>query len=282
MPFRSNMLLKVVLACYLLLGGISDAAATSCMGYSQRYFILCDVNGCKAAFSVLEVPAFGACSRRPVVEEVDQQVSMYLGKLVTEVHASGARGLYLLKLSSRYWQAPNPNKFDRLMDELQESLPLTSEYEQCKPREMSISEVGGLLGKHDAKGTLELVTNQVSPQAIEAKRSAFETQEKYEYLKSILLSLTYWGSSILALLTFIHSVHLFFSRLYDKLRKGTSVLVLPVATQLVILAIGVGAIVMYPIGFWPGSVLVPVAVVILLCEGWAKFRISDSSGISVR
>jgi hypothetical protein len=284
MPLRSTSFIKIVLAWYLVLGGIGEAAATSCTDYSQRYFILCDASGCKAAFSVREVPSFGACSRRQIVEEADAQVSAYLGKLATEIYPSDARGLYLLKLSSQYWGAPKPDKFDRLMDELQESLPLTSDSEQCKPREMSVAQIGSLLTKKDAKVSLLLATEAFTPQAVAAKRAVFEAEETYGLLQSILPAVLYWGSSMIALLALIHSVHLFFVRLHDKHRKGSPALWIPVATQLAIAAVGVGAALLYPIGFWMGSLLVPAAVVILLCEGWARLRVGSTapcpSGVS--
>jgi hypothetical protein len=277
MPLGTANFMKIVLAWLLVLGGIGEAAATSCTAYTQRYFIVCDAGGCKAAFSVREIASFGACSRRQVVEDADPQVSAYLGKLATEIYPSDARGLFLLKLSSQYWGAPKPNKFDRLMDELQESLPLTSDFEQCKPRDMSVAQIGGLLTEKDAKVSLLLVTDAFSPRAVEAKRADFEAEEKHGLLQSILLSVLYWGSSIIALLALIHSVHLFFVRLYDKHRKGSFALWIPVATQLAIAAVGVVAAMLSPSDFWMGSLLVPAAVVILLCEGWARFRIGSTA-----
>lgn len=160
------------------------------------------------------------------------------------------------------------------MEQLEEALPYDASGDKCKVRELSATEIAGQLKKTDLHGILVQVTKDATVQGADAKRTAFEALAFREKIQSVLFGGAFWGSSLFALFALVHSVHVYFLRIYRP-SPGTSrvALLVPVGTQLGIGSIGVAAaIAMHD--FWPGSILVPAVALILLCEGWTLFRVS--------
>jgi len=268
------MFIRIILSLLLLLGVAGTASATSCSPFTQRYFILCDTSGCRAAFSVNEVSGFEACDRRPEVEAMDPQVGDFVSKIVTEMRAPDANGLYQLTMSAPYWHEPGQTKYERLMVQLEHTVPRDESGARCKVNVLSAAEIAEKLKKSESDGVLVHVSKDATVQDVDARRRAFETQELLEKMQSILLSMTYWASSVLVLLALVQSVFLYFQRTYRPVPgKRWVALMLPVAIQLAVGGIGVG-VAMSMHNFWPGSFLVPAVVLVLLCEGWTSFRVS--------
>jgi hypothetical protein len=272
------MLIRIILSLLLVVGFTGAASATSCTALSQSYFVRCDASGCHEVFSVIEVPAFRTCSRRPVVEEVDKQVGEFIGKIVMGIHTHEARGLYEVRLPVHYWGTPNPNKFERLMEQLEEALPSNASGDRCKVRELSSTEIAGQLKKTDLRDILVQVTKDATVQSADAKRTVFEALAFKEKIQSVLFGGAFWGSSLFALFALVHSVHVYFLRIYRPSPGRSRVtLLVPVGTQLGIGSIGVAAAIVM-LDFWPGSFLVPAVALILLCEGWTLLRVSRRAG----
>jgi hypothetical protein len=269
------MILRILLSLYLAFGFLGDALALSCRGYTHDYIVHCDGRHCRTPFSADQVAAFAACSRRPVVSSVDGYVDAFVSDIVLVVHGPKPRGLYQLTLTRPYWNDKNDTQHARLMAELEHSLPRDERGAACKPEGMSAAQVVALLNKPGSKAKVVQLTADGSERAIQAKREEFESAARMERIKNILLELGYWGSAVLVLLAFIHSVHLYFSRLYGaRPRTGRVPLLGPVAIQLAIGVAGVAATFISPVGFWPGSLLVPAAVAVLMCEGWARLAVA--------
>lgn len=267
------MFMRIILALMLLLGATSTASATSCTPFTQRYFILCDTGGCRAAFSVNQVSGFEACDRRPVVEVMDRQVGEFVSNIVAAMRAPETNGLYQLTMSAPYWSERGQSKYDRLMAQLQQALPSNEGGACCKVRELPVAEIAARLKKAETAGILVHMSKDTTAQGVDARREAFEAEEFQESMQSILLSVTYWGSAVVVLLALVQSVYLFFQRTY---RPGPGkrwvALLVPLAIQLAVGVVGVG-VAMSMHNFWPGSLLVPAVVLVLLCEGWTSFRV---------
>lgn len=208
-----------------------------------------------------------------MVETVDQQVGELIGKIVTEMRAPEANGLYQLTMSAPYWSEAGQSKYERLMEQLQQALPSNESGARCKVHELSAAEIGAELKKSETVGLLMHVSKDATAQAVDARRQAFEAEEFQGKLESTLYGIAYWGSSVVVLLALVQSVYLYFQRTY---RPGAGkrwvALLVPVAVQLAVGGIGLG-VAMSRHDFWPGSFLVPAVVLVLLCEGWTSFRV---------
>ena len=264
---------RVLLFLFFAFGLTLDAAATSCTPFEHRYFVLCDATGCRGAFGVMEVPSFGTCSRRPVVDDLDRRVGDFLSKVVLDARAPEAHGLYLIKLSARWWNADNPGTFEGVTEILGQLLHRDGSEWKVTFSAMSISEIVAQLNERQSREWLKQVGTDPSLEAVEVERSTFEALAIKAQVKNIILAVAYWLSSLIALLVFVHSVHVYFSRLYDlRYPKRRFALILPLAIQIAIGGIGGVVTFLYPFEFWFGALLIPAAVVILLAEGWARFQ----------
>lgn len=265
---------RILFSLILVLGLTGTASATSCMPFTQRYFVLCNTSGCHAAFSVNQVSGFQMCDRRPVVEVVDRQVGEFISKIVTEMRSPGANGLYQLTMSAPYWSEAGQSKYERLMEQLQQAIPRDESGARCKVGELSAAEIAVQLKKSETDGILVHVSKDETSQGVDARRQAFEADEFQGKLKSVLFGVTYWGSAVVALLALVQSVYLYFQRTYRPSQgKRWVALLVPVAIQLAVGGIGIG-VAMSMHDLWPGSLLVPAVVLVLLCEGWTSFRVA--------
>jgi hypothetical protein len=269
---RADVIRQLILFLCIAMGIALDATATSCAPFKHRYFILCDGAGCRGAFSSIEISAFGACGRRPVVDSINREIGSFLGKIVMEARPANSSGLYMITLSSRFWGRANPNTPAGLSEVLDESLLRYDGRDKLDFASMPPSKIVELFNKHHGAHWLVHVTSDPTPQAVEAKRSDFEAEAIKEHAISIMLAIAYWLSFLVALLALIQSVHLYFLRLYDAgARKSSTALLTPVMIQLAILVVGIVPVFVAPSGLWPGTLLVPAAIVIMFAEGWAKF-----------
>ncbi len=269
-----QMMRRVILALCLTAGANLDAAATSCMPLEHRYFVVCDGQSCRTAFSVLEVAGFSKCSRRPVIANPDTQVDAFLGLLVKEVRKSEARGIFEIKFDGGYWDAATPDTPEIFFKLLKGSVQIDEKLKCSDIRVMPLGELIPQLNEQRGESWLVQRAEGTSVKEIAALRAGFETKALQQKIIGIAGVSVNWLSSLLALLALIYSVPLYFSALYGtSQQKRRAALLTPVAIQLAVGALGVGAALVYPFDVWPGTLLVPAALVILLAEAWAKFRL---------
>jgi hypothetical protein len=272
---RQRTTRTVILALCLTAGANLEASATSCGPMEQRYFMVCDGQGCRTAFSVLWVEGFSRlCSARPVVADPDTQVSAFLGALVQAAHKPEVRGLFEIKLSTRYWARSTLESPDGFFESLKNSVHLDEQWKCSDIRLMPLSELIPQLKEQHGESWLVQRVEGTSAKEIAALRADFETEALQQQLIGIAGVSVNWLSSLLALLALIYSVPLYFSALYGASQpKRRAALLTPVAIQSAVGALGVGAALLYPFDFWPGTLLVPAALVILLTEAWAKLSL---------
>jgi hypothetical protein len=263
--------LVALLVAVSLLLTVSKSAAMSCAPspYEERYFLSCANSACQAAFHVTTTEGFGHCSRRPVVEDVDPQVAAYLASLLAASGGTAPDGIYELRFPGRYWWRRSGTAWEDFKENLDSAL----RYEQrlhcvgpAKPDEvvqlMNKQHPGWLLRRPD-----------LTAASLRTEREALERDATLQHVLTVLAWFANWASALLALLALVHSVHLYFSRLYAQpgpppLRR----LAAPLVIQGLICLAGVAGIPL-ALGFvWPAIVLLPAIVVLLLAEGWARFR----------
>lgn len=266
------MMIRILLSLLLVVGVAGNATATSCMPNTHSYYARCDGNGCQGVYAVVEVDEPRVCGRRPVVEDIDPQVGDFVSKLVVEMQPQ-AHGLYQLSLSHRYWHAQKSGKYERFLEALEDTLPLSSNGEACKARELTVAETAKQLAAAEHRGKLVKVTDDATVQGANTKRKALEKDAFREHLESILYSVVFWGGSLIALLVLTHSVHQFYDRLHKPVLEEGRSLLLPLGLQLALGAIGVAAAVLAPLDFWPELLLVPAVILVLLAEGWASWLV---------
>lgn len=271
-PHLLHWFQRPILTLCLALGISSGVYATSCVPLESRYFVLCDGNSCKGSFSVHDVAASSTCSRRPVVGDLGPSAGTYLSKLVMAASEPNPRGLYMVKLPFRYWHDLKPNTDEGIIEIIDESLLRVDRTAQGV-RTMDMAEVAKLLSKRFNGQWITLVEVESSVQSVAKKRAAFETDALKEKVKSTLFWMASWLTALLALLALVHSVHMYFSRLYSgSSEKGRFALLTPLSIQFAIASIGVAVAFSMPfVDFWPGILLVPAVIPILLAEGWARF-----------
>lgn len=247
------------------------SAAMSCAPapFEERYVLSCANSTCQAAFHVTTTEGFATCSRRPVVENVDPQVAAYLASLVSASNANPPAGVYDLRFPGRYWWRHSSTTWEDFKENLDGALRY-NDGPHCvgtaKPDEvvqlLNKQHPGWLLRRPDATAA-----------SLGAERTALEQNATLQHVLAVLASIANWVTALFALLALVHSVHLYFSRLHAQigpppLRR----LAWPLSVQILICLAALAGL---PLSFnfiWPGVVLLPAVVVLLLAEGWARFR----------
>jgi hypothetical protein len=150
------------------------------------------------------------------------------------------------------------------------------EYDHRKSVEstaFTASEVVDLLDKRYAMKWFESSVDVATEEVLQIKRKHYETAAARELLENTLLWTAYWLSFVVATLAFIHSVHLSFARLHARSTSASKWrFAMPLAIQLTVALLGGIALFGGPFDFWPGSLLLPAAITVLLAQAWASNR----------
>lgn len=195
-----QMMRRVILALCLTAGANLDAAATSCMPLEHRYFVVCDGQSCRTAFSVLEVAGFSKCSRRPVIANPDTQVDAFLGLLVKEVRKSEARGIFEIKFDGGYWDAATPDTPASFFKLLKGSVQIDEKLKCSDIRVMPLGELIPQLNEQRGESWLVQRAEGTSVKEIAALRAGFETKALQQKIIGIAGVSVNWLSSRAALL----------------------------------------------------------------------------------
>jgi hypothetical protein len=243
------MLLRILLYLYLSIGIMGAAKAWECTPYSHRYFILCDAHACKAAFSVAEVETDRQCGRRAVVEAIDAQEGILLSEIVTQVHTPAARGLYEFALET-YGSA----------------------------RDVSAAALWRLGGNENGSLKLARISADFTQQAVDARRASFEMAVRSALRWRIFFLTISWASSIIVLFVLLRPLLVGIYR-FVGLNEGARAKrwSTPATIQFILATAGAVAVAFFAAAgpfhiYWGNVLLVPVAVLVLLCEAWAWSR----------
>jgi hypothetical protein len=254
-----------------------DAAATSCDQLWDRYVFGCIPQGsCTAAFHVEQVHAFGTCGRRSHVQAVDPRVAEFLGSVVQAGKTSGAGGVFEVRLEKpHYWaaRAGTEDPFDSLKENLSTELFRYNRRKRVELTALTASDVVDLLDERYGMKWLESAPGVATDEALLVKRKHYESAAARELFESTLRWTAYWLSFVVATLAFIHSVHLYFARLYARSASTSKWrFAMPLAIQVTVALLGGIALFGGRFDFWPGSLLLPAAITVLLAETWATYR----------
>src|SRR5690349_11482443 len=99
MPMRRLTLLLLPLWIF----GTSAADAMSCMPLKDVYVVSCQSGSCKPAFRVADVPSFGGCRRRPIVQDVDTQVGAFVAQMAQLSLPAERTGVFEIELRDTFW-----------------------------------------------------------------------------------------------------------------------------------------------------------------------------------
>lgn len=85
-----------------------SASALSCVGVNDRFFLKCSEQQCEVSFRAREIPSYGACARRVVIESVPPDTQKVLLTRIGEVRP----GVYEVTLVHRFYSDPPVNASD--------------------------------------------------------------------------------------------------------------------------------------------------------------------------
>ena len=266
---RAARRVGILVAAVLLLLFASSALALSCAPKRDRYVFSCAAQRCDAGFRIDEVPAFATCSRRPVVEDVDPGVARFLAPLIE----ARVDGVYVIELSVSYWRKDD-GTLASFLASLKDTIVPWGERERTDLTRLTPDEIRTLLSK---RYQMSWIRKEDASRTIEDARRDVEGQARRDRATTILLWFVYWASFAAVLVWLVHSVHVYFRRLYAPPEPSRNRrLAAPVAVQLVIAGLGVAGCFVGPSHFWPGVLLLPGIVVVLLAEGWARCRAREA------
>jgi hypothetical protein len=266
---RSRISIALVLGVFATWQSVS---ATSCVRREDRYFLVCREGTCESAFRVAQVNAFGTCARRSKVMETEVAAGQFLVPLLQQARPH-ANGLFALNFSTQWWHGDDENAFRTLKYNLDLLLPREDQEQARSIVSMPPIEAVKLLDHALRSAWIVQVSVDPSPETLQGEKKQLEHKANLEHWRSLMRAIGWWSSFLIVLAALVHSIHLFFFRLHSRtLPPRRWALLVPVATQASIGGAGVAAFFVAPFEFWPGSVLIPAVVVILLAEGWAKFR----------
>ncbi|MBO9664748.1 hypothetical protein [Dokdonella sp.] len=270
---RSSIRWLAVMA--LALCGLGEpwiASATSCSPYLERYFMRCRSGVCEGVFRVSEIRAFGSCGRRTDVAPADATTTRLLAPVLTHSNPH-ANGLFELKFRL-YWPEIGQGLITALKNDLYlRRLGVSEDGEILDLASTPIGEVVTWMNKAYGSNWISRRDASTSDEVLRAERLTFERTARQERWWNVLRWTAFWTSFLIVLAVFLHSIHLFFLRLYrhaDKRREQ------PLRTPLLV-QVGIGMVCLWVPFFtryklWPGMLLLPALAAVLPAEAWAWFR----------
>lgn len=228
--------------------------------------MLCRDGACEGAFRVSEISAFGSCGRRMDVVPADAAATRLLAPLLlrSEPHASG-----LFELRFRlYWPPIEQDLIAALTQDLgRRGFGMSDD---GKPLDLASSPAGdmtAMLTKAYGRDWIKQISMDASEAAVRIEKRKLEQAAAGERWLNLSRWAAFWGSFLFVLAIFLHSIHLFFLRLYH----GQSLLA-PLLMQAGIGAVCIGIPFFTRLELWPGLFLLPALVTILLAQAWAWLR----------
>lgn len=158
------------------------ASALSCVGVNDRFFLKCSEDRCDVSFRAREIPSFGACARRVVVESVAPDTQNVLLTRIGRVKP----GVYEATLVHRFYSEP----------------PVTA------------SELAGAFNAHELRAPRLTVHDLASDTNLDALREQWESQSR----KDDWALAGYWGIELLLLFVALYVTYRTTSAYRNRLR----------------------------------------------------------------
>lgn len=234
--------------------------------------MVCRNGACEGAFRVAEIRAFDSCGRRPDVLPADAATTRLLAPLLKQFDPH-ADGLFELKLRL-YWPEIGQDLVTALADDLRTRGRRTSEDERSLDlASVPAGELATWMSQAYGSDWVTRTSASATDEVLRAEKQKFEQMAGKARWWNWSRWTMFWTSFLIVLVIFLHSIHLFFLRLYhypDKRRERP--LRTPLLTQ-----IGIGAICVCVPFFtryelWPGLLILPALMAILPAEAWAWLR----------
>ncbi len=200
------------------------ASALSCVGVNDRFFLKCSEDRCEVSVRAREIPSFGACARRVVVESVAPDTQNVLLTRIGRIKP----GVYEVTLVHRFYSEPP----------------------------VDASELAGAFNAPELRAPRLTVRDLASDTNFDALREQWETQSR----KDDWALAGYWGIEISLLFVAFYVAYRTTSAYRKRLRtKMPRRFVGPVLLQLCVFAVG-----LLSLGSQTGPALVGLIAPVLL------------------
>lgn len=181
-----------------------SASALSCVGVNDRFFLKCSEQQCEVSFRAREIPSYGACARRVVVEPVSPDTQKVLLTRIGKVKP----GLYEVTLVHRFYSEPPVNA----------------------------SDLASALNAHELRAPRLTVRDLAADTNLDALREQWESQTRKEFWALV----GYWGIELLLLCAALYVTYKTTSTYRKRLRNAMHrQLFGPVLLQLCVFVVGV-------------------------------------------
>lgn len=181
-----------------------SASALSCAGVNDRFFLKCSEQQCGVSFRAREIPSYGACARRVVVEPVSPDTQKVLLTRIGEVKP----GVYEATLVHRFYSEPPVNA----------------------------SELASAFSAHELRAPRLEVQGLASETNLGALREQWESQSQKDFWALV----GYWGIELVLLCAALYVTYKTASTYRKRLRNAMHrQLFGPVLLQLCVFAVGV-------------------------------------------
>ncbi len=261
------MILKNILFVTCLFALPGSASGSSCRELSNRYYLSCTDGVCTPAFSIIDVSSFGTCGRRLTVNSIEPNDADFLSGLIKSRSMPVSDGVAIATFANRYWGEEANGLEDMLWNEFKYKLA-----QKEKPDESSVrpNEFARLIMPYLPDNWIN--ENVAGISNIGAVKRRYEREARWALLVNLFKYSLYWGGTGLALLLYLHSVHVYFFRLYNaEARAKKKWAVYPLAMQFAIAAIAIaGLLSIYSL--WIGSILLPAVVCTLLVAAYSWWK----------
>jgi len=246
-----------------------DIFALSCAGFVEEYYFSCRDSQCNPEFQIGFKKAGDACSRRPIVLDINKKVGVYLKTEIEKSDMISENGIFKLLVYFEYWSYQPSTNVSTLKN------VIDNEYNDylSQPKDHKISSdsihTDLILG---AQGVaIEYVDVLESNKILDIKQNKIREQY-FEFSKYVMYIVIYWGSFLICLTLLVYSIN----RFYSCFNSGPSIDKRSLFIQLGVLIICISSLVTLSWNVWIGVLLLPVVVVLLIAESWLIIRLKIS------
>jgi hypothetical protein len=243
----------------------TEAVSLSCSGVTEEFIFSCKDSECTPEFQVSFKKSGGACARRPIILNINEDIGSYLQSEILQ-SSSPEDGIYKLTIYFRYWRYEPSEDIERLKSTILEEYgyKLLDQETGKKPTKLN---PGSLLSSSLNSISFEFIDSfeNTTVQKIQAEKKSNQYAGLAKYFIYILL---YWGSFLFCLSSLVYSMNRFYRHLYTASIIDKKSIVIQVA----LLVISSISLVLMSWNPWVGTLLLPVVVFVLITEIWAILR----------
>lgn len=258
-----NLSKFIILLTSLLLN--TEAVSLSCGGMTEEFIFSCKDSECTPEFQISFKKSGGACARRPIILNINEDVGSYLHSEIVQ-SSIPEDGIYKLAIYFRYWSYQPSDDVKSLKNTLlkEHGYKLLDQETGKKPLKLN---AGSLLSSGLNDISFELI-DSFENTTVQKLRAEKKSNQHTGLVKYFIYVLLYWGSFLLCLSCLVYSLN----RFYRHLNTCSTIDKKSFVIQISVFVISSISLVFMSWTPWVGTLLLPVVVFILIAEIWAIFR----------